>query len=511
MKASFVPGHTLLGEGVNIVTMKKTSAFLLNMQSFMKGNKTCTLCNNPFNKNVLQKLPTGMVDWRPQSSCSRKVSSSVSESKVSMADESSSSVDNDWKVGLSVEYNSVKGSTAMAGSHSDMTKFAESKTLTDKYNFLSHHLTCTYYSFRLSDSPPLASHFRNSLKNLPTHYGEKTKDNYKQLIEKYGTHYIAKAQVGGRALDVTAIRTCQVAMDGLTEDEVKDCLTVEAEVAAGIPENSASIHSKVNNCNSRSKKANRGGSFHQTFNERIWQVTGGKATFDLLSPQSNTSKDSTAFADWMESLKKDPDVVTYSLEPIHNLVKFSESIKSNLGLAVSEYIKERALVMNCSCPEYAHLSQRRDCSCICPPTKHMNSDCCPTSRGMARLTVKIKSAESLKDDYFSKTDVYVKFSFDNNRIQTETVWNTNYPTWNKEFEMGIVELSASKKYSIEVWDEDNRYDDDLLGRCEKTLTSGFKEEICYLNHGSVTYSMNVICATHLQGTYCQDYSPVPPP
>ncbi|KAG8431186.1 hypothetical protein GDO86_019294 [Hymenochirus boettgeri] len=493
--SSFVPGHTLLGEGINIVTMRKTGASLLDMQDYEKENETCTLCNNPFNSRILQKLPKSMVDWKPQTSCTRNIASSIAQSKISLAKTATSSVQNDWKVGLDLTYKGVKGEVALGGSHSKMAAFAESKTLTDKYSFVSHELSCAFYRFRTSHNPQLTEHFYKSLRQLPNSYDNSTKDRYRRLIYNYGTHYVIQAEVGGRALEVTALRSCQLALEGLTLDQVKDCLSVESKISAGIPVNDASISGEVRMCKEIAKQAKRGSNFHQTFNERIWE--GG-------------SKASKAFSQWMESLKKVPDLLSYSLEPIHELVRFSGPQKENLRLAISDYIKEKSLTMRCSCPQHGHQSQQGDCSCICPVGKYMNSDCCPTNQGTAKVELIIQNAMGLSSEVFSKADGYVKFMYEDSVERSPTVWNNNNPTWNFRVDLGFLQLGVSKKYTIEVWDENKIFPDKLLGRCEKLLTSGSSAETCYLNHGSLKYSINVACSIHLQGLYCQDYRPQPP-
>ncbi|XP_056389829.1 perforin-1-like [Hyla sarda] len=499
--ARFVPGHTLLGEGINIVTMESTGSFLLDLQEV--GEK-CTLCRNPHNNNNMEKLPKALVDWRPETTCSKNIQSSVSRSKVSVADEATSTVQNDWKIGLNVNVYAVDVKTAVGGSQSQMAKFANSKSLTDNYSFLSHKLECAFYSFRLGSNASLTSHFQKSLEELPGFYN---KAEYRRLIDSFGTHYITRVKVGGRTQEVTAVRTCQLAMSGFKMDEVKDCLSVEAEIGVNKGDSSASIDSKVEHCKNKLSKTDLGKSFHQTFSESVSKVIGGNATFDLLS----TNKASTdVFKKWIESLKTFPGLVSYSLESIHNLVKTNGSKKENLKLAISDYIKEKALSQKCSCPGRHVTNQGKDCSCTCSASKYTSSDCCPTHRGAAKLHVTIKSATGLYGDYWTQTDAYVIFKFDDVSMRTPTIMDKNKPTWNKKYELGLVELRESRKYTIEVWDEDPSDADDLLGKCQKVLISGEYFETCYLNHGSLSYSVNAACVDHLHGQVCHDYSAVPP-
>ncbi|XP_075422647.1 uncharacterized protein LOC142463587 [Ascaphus truei] len=161
-KVPFVPGHTLLGEGFDIVTMKKTRAFLLNLQRYAAPDKTCTVCNNPHKKGALQKLPLALVDWRPQSSCSRKITSEVSRSTLSLAKESASSVQNDWEAGLELQHKAGSAKLVLAGSQSELARFTQGKTSTDRYSFVRHQLSCSYYRY-MDLRRPLAMDLRRPL------------------------------------------------------------------------------------------------------------------------------------------------------------------------------------------------------------------------------------------------------------------------------------------------------------------------------------------------------------
>ncbi|XP_040211934.1 perforin-1-like [Rana temporaria] len=499
----FVPGHNLLGQGFDIVTMKQTRAHLLDLQTFSTQNNTCTVCRNPYMNKAWQKVPLAMVDWRPQASCSRKISSEVSRSSASLAEDSTSDVKNDWEAGLEVTHPGVTGKLVTGGSHSEVAKFGESKTSTDRYSFIKHHMSCVYYSFRLSDLSPLSKDLKRALESLPPTYDATTKANYRRLISIYGTHYITKADVGGKVQEVNAIKTCQVTMDGMSMEELKDCLNVEASVSV-IGKGEA--NSKVNACKELSQKSNRGESFHQTFNEKSWEVRGGKIKFEQLSFDVKNA-DVNAFKAWMESLKTDPDIISYSLDPIHNLVEANRPQRQSLQKAISAYILEKALHRSCSCPSGSQLSPGKECNCVCPTGGGQNINCCPAKRGFSKVVVTIQRASGLYGDYGSQTDAYVKISAGSSSARTETKWNNDNPKWNTRIDLGVLELSPGFSVKVEVWDEDNKYDDDLLGKCEKKINSGVKDEVCYLDNGSVTFTVSVQCLPHLAGPLCKDYAP----
>ncbi|XP_063791243.1 perforin-1-like [Pseudophryne corroboree] len=504
-KLHFVPGHNLLGEGLDIVTMKKTRAYLVNLQKYETPDETCTVCNNPYMNKSWQKVPLGVVDWKPLSYCERKISSGVSQTATSLAEESASNVEKNWEAGLELNHKLANAKLVLAGSQSQLAQFAQSKTSNDRYTFIKQQLSCLYYSFRLSHRPPLTNHFYQALKSLPATYDTKTKAQYNHLISNYGTHYIRQADVGGRAVDVTAVRTCRVTMDGMSMDELKDCLSLEASAAVT---GKVEANVKTSACKDLSQKATEGQSFHQTFNDRSWQISGGKITFDQLSFDIKNTESATAFDTWMDSLKTNPDTISYALEPIHNLVRFKGPQKENLRKAISDYIMGKALSGNCSCPAGSVPSAGAECTCVChggQGGQGMSTNCCPSKRGLAKLVVTIQKATDLWGDYGSKTDAYVKYSFGVQGGQTPTIWNNNNPTWNIRFELGVVQLSSASILKVEVWDEDNRYDDDLLGSCQKPIGSGEKPELCYLQHGSVMIKVSAQCMSHLTGPSCREY------
>ncbi|XP_018428543.1 PREDICTED: perforin-1-like [Nanorana parkeri] len=503
-KVHAVPGHNLIGQGFDIVTMKQTKAHLVDIQRFSTKDNTCTVCHNPYMNKAWQKLPLAMAEWRTQSYCSRKISSEVSRSSTSLAEEAASEVKNDWEAGLELHHKGVDAKLVMAGSQSQMAQFGQSKTSTDRYTFIRHQLSCAYYSFRLTHLPLLSKDLRQALKSLPPTYDAKTHALYRNIISIYGTHYINQADVGGQVVEVNAIKACQISMDGMSVDELKDCLNIEASVAVT---GKAEASAKASACKEQSQKSNKGESFHQTFNEKSWEVRGGKITFEQLSFDVKSGGDAASFQTWMDSLKINPDIVTYSLEPIHNLVRFKGPRRENLRNAISEYIMEKALRKNCSCPGGSLLSPGKECNCICPGGQGKNINCCPSKRGLAKVVVTVKKASGLWGDHTTRTDAFVKISVGLVSAQTQTIWNDDNPNWNMRLDLGLLELSSVTSLKVEVWDEDNKYDDDLLGTCQKSINSGQKDEVCYLNHGSVSFTVSTQCVPHLTGPLCRDYAP----
>ncbi|CAM4562834.1 unnamed protein product [Lepidochelys kempii] len=66
---------------------------------------------------------------------------------MGMLELAESAVQNDWKVGLDVPVKpKVNVQVALAGSHSKLASFLPDHTRKDKYSFMSHEVSCGYYS-----------------------------------------------------------------------------------------------------------------------------------------------------------------------------------------------------------------------------------------------------------------------------------------------------------------------------------------------------------------------------
>ncbi|KAH1171300.1 hypothetical protein KIL84_006918 [Mauremys mutica] len=143
---AFVPGHSLAGEGIDVTTMARKGAYLVDSSLWQHEDGTCTLCQNRLQGGQWQRLPLAAVDWRVRVSCRRKLSSSVQQSAMGMMESAASAVQNDWKVGLDVPVKpKVNVQVALAGSHSKLASFVVDHTRMDKYSFVSHEMSCGYY------------------------------------------------------------------------------------------------------------------------------------------------------------------------------------------------------------------------------------------------------------------------------------------------------------------------------------------------------------------------------
>lgn len=312
--------------------------------------------------------------------------------------------------------------------------------------------------------------------------------------------------LGGRVSVLTALRTCQLTLEGLTADEVGDCLNVEAQVSIGAH---ASTSNEYKACEEKKKQHKMSTSFHQTYRERQFDVVGGHldSMRDLLFGNQATPEQ---FSAWLTSLVSSPGLVDYSLESLHMLVEDVDPRREALRQAISHYVVSRARWQNCSRPCRAgrHKNTRDSCQCVCHDSKATNQDCCPRQRGLAHLLVTNFRAKHLWGDYFTSSDAYVKVFFGGQELRTSTVWNNDNPKWTDKLDFGDVLLATGGPLRVQVWDADNGWNDELLGSCDRSPTAGTHETTCNLNHGSITFLYHVKCLPHLTGGTCLEYAPV---
>ncbi|KAI9544878.1 hypothetical protein NQZ68_041991 [Dissostichus eleginoides] len=465
-KAPFVPGHNLAGEGFDVVRMRRTGAYVINVKAHLADNHTCTLCPNRFQDGQIQRLPAAVLDWRPFSRCSKQLSSALHHSVESLLRSSNSLVNNNWGLGLSLDN---IGKAVLGGSRSDLAKFARSQHSVDKATFATHEISCTYYSYRLADHPQLSAEFTKHLKRLPQSLNTtKNRALYRRLIDTYGTHYIHQVQLGGKVRRITAFRTCLATLKGFSESDIKNCLNFELRMALGFLPGNVSLSNKCDNL----LKGNMSMGFYQGFMTHKIEVIGGERYFPDILYQEDPSE---AYQSWMNSLHDNPDVVSYAIFP-----------------CIIWWMTHRSL-------QEAVLGLKN-----CSPTSNLDHNCCPLRAARGTLRLEIHRAAGLRADTFTKTDAYVKIFYNGMYEETETVMDNNDPVWNVTYDFGSVELGQALRF--EVWDRDVLYND-VAGRCVVFPERGTHSLSCQLSKGVLYFTYTIKCDAHLTGFRCGRYSP----
>uniref|UniRef100_A0A3Q0SNT7 MACPF domain-containing protein n=1 Tax=Amphilophus citrinellus TaxID=61819 RepID=A0A3Q0SNT7_AMPCI len=448
--APFVPGHNLIGEGFDVVTLHRKGAYMIDVMTYRKPDGTCTLCPNRHQGKMLQKLPASVVDWRAISRCKADISTSTHIS-----------------VGYSMIYKDQTGPLLLQHTHCHLQPLSVSCEyhIYHKFRLTLDNLTlliCFFLpSYRVSSTPPLSSEFSRDVANLPTHYNSSTRSQYDELIHTYGTHYIRQVHLGGRMKRVTAIQTCLSTLNGLSSNEVH-----EEHLLTHIHQ-SAYLYFM----------------FIKTSMQLIYiPVCNG-----WLGEFSLTHNNSLGFANWLNSLKDHPDVASYFLRPMYQLVPKGTK-KAGMKAAIEQYLKDNSV---------SNYHSERNCGWSTP---NLAYNCCPQKAWRGELRVEIIRAWNLKGDHLGPTD-----RFGSIFKQTPMI-ESNNPRWNyikSDFFNAIFLMKVDTHHNlhIEVWDEDLFYDDHLIA-CWTKVESGTRTYTCSHDGGDLQFKTILTCSPHLSGDQC---------
>uniref|UniRef100_A0A096LRJ7 C2 domain-containing protein n=1 Tax=Poecilia formosa TaxID=48698 RepID=A0A096LRJ7_POEFO len=260
--------------------------------------------------------------------------------------------------------------------------------------------------------------------------------------------------------------------------QIHTCLSMGVAVGLG----KMKISSVPKSCKSVLQNKDFTTGFSSGLHRHFTEMSGGNGWLGKFSIFKN---DSIGYMIWLKSLKEHPDIVSYSLRPLYQLVP-NKLQKKAVKAAIEKYLEETAVKKSPKEPR---------CRGYGP---YLSSNCCPLHASRGTLSVTIVRGWDLFGDDLSVTDGYAKMFYGSIQHRTKMI-ESNNPWWNAEFNLGKVDTRLVLK--IEVWDEDPKYDD-LLVHCEKYLSPGTHTFTCKGDYGSVEAKYTLTCDPYLTGEKC---------
>lgn len=208
-------------------------------------------------------------------------------------------------------------------------------------------------------TPPVHPQFNRALRRCP-HFNTSTEPDYHRLISSYGTHFIRSMELGGCISALTALRTCELALEGLTRpNEVEDCLAVEAEVS--ISSRASASPSFMHG--GEEEEPQDGTSFHCRPTGSAITMSGGghhSTMHDLGAWNQAGPEQFSAWVVFHCRMKSWP--VDYTLEPCTLFCGEPGPAAEALRRAVSKYVTGQGTLRDCNlglCPPGATQRTRR--------------------------------------------------------------------------------------------------------------------------------------------------------
>ncbi|NXN91025.1 CO8A protein, partial [Rhinopomastus cyanomelas] len=206
-----------------------------------------------------------------------------------------------------------------------------------------------------------------SLQELPDTYNY---GMYAKFINDYGTHFITSGTMGGVFEYISVINKEEMRRKDVSAEEISACIGLSIGLTFSQANLQLGVPVTFSDCRKKGLLTTDGDSKGAVVEDIISRIRGGDTSYSggLLN-----SWDGNMYRHWGRSLKYNPAVIDFELQPIHEILRRSnlgdmETKRQNLRRALDEYMLEFNACRCEPCQNNGEPILVGDaCFCQCPP------------------------------------------------------------------------------------------------------------------------------------------------
>ncbi|XP_025924818.1 complement component C8 alpha chain [Apteryx rowi] len=178
-----------------------------------------------------------------------------------------------------------------------------------------------------------------SLQELPDKYDY---GMYAKFINDYGTHFVTSGTMGGVFEYILVVNKEEMRRKAISSEDVASCFGTSVGIVAAKSELDLRATLSSSECENKGFRKSDPQSSSAVVEDIIPRIRGGDTSYSggLLN-----SWDSNMYRRWGRSLKYNPAVIDFELQPIHEIIRRSnlanmETKRQNLKRALDDYLSE---------------------------------------------------------------------------------------------------------------------------------------------------------------------------
>ncbi|XP_070780240.1 complement component C6 [Enoplosus armatus] len=354
------PGADLVGNGFDALAEKQRGAVLDNM--FMGGS--CIL-RRPATTLLYHRVPHNFESFDVKVGVVEDFSTEPQELhtepiSVSRTTSSSNRLSDGDTLFIILFFS--RGSNSQLSRNKDA--FEASKKTDSKFFRVSQVLPVSTFKVRDPGDLVLSQPFLQFLHALPVEYNYAL---YRDVFQRYGTHYYSEGKLGGHYDLLYQFNREVLRSLDQTEEHVSGCLNKETTFTVIL----YSQHSSVTRCSNNRMTEKYQGSYIQSAEKSFSMVRGGRlGEAEALSwEREGSAPDRISFKNWAKSVLDNPVVVESKVLPIVDLVRgipCAATKRRHLRKALLQYLDEFDTCKCAPCPNNAKpVLSGTECQCVC--------------------------------------------------------------------------------------------------------------------------------------------------